>query len=210
MAKLQPFTIQVTRAGEPPKQRPNCIELPGGYVAMLRSEGRGKMTEAGAMNHYGEGETWEEWEYYEDVIQPLFDRALTDAAGMTETLRTAKTDLASCQENGWMQYVLRLGNHNGVEVINLDAVREQQFLADRAVAFQAWPCWETGITWYQMVGERVPDEVFKAMRPLLTYHAEQVEEEGNWRGWCIDHHGKMPDLEAALARVGWRVKYANR
>lgn len=205
---VQTFTARITRDGQQPRDLPNCVTLPGGYLAKVEKQGRGKKTERGGLNAFGEGETWEEWESYEDVIVPIFDRGLLESAGLYETLSKRKSPtIRECQEKGWMQYVLRIGRYNGVEVVNRTEQREQDFLAAKKVTFQSHYCWETGITWYQLIG-RYPTEVFSAIRPYLMYHAEQYEEEGNWKGWAVGHHATMPDVVAAIEKVGWTSNYS--
>lgn len=206
MANVETFKCKMSR-GDKSIVHLNCVELPGGHVATLEKVGRGKMTEHGALNAYGEGETWEEWERYEDVLFPLFDRVKLEKAGIFEQVKAVKggATLEYARENGLMDYVARLGTHDGLTLENLTAQESAAFLAAKKVYFREHHCWETGIIWHELVGGRYPADVFNAMRPQLMYHAEQYEEEGNWKGWAVDHHAKMPDVKKALEKIGWTI-----
>lgn len=56
-------------------------------------------------------------------------------------------------------------------------------------------CWETGFVYHQLYSN-LPHTVFNALKPFLSYHREQIEEEGNWRGWYFmdDNKDKIEDI----------------
>lgn len=191
------------RPGQPAKFIPNAL-IYKGYLVMIRPVGRGKSWEKGGMFD-GEGDTWTEWERYEDVMQPLFD-----GAKVTEELKVRLKSLESIHDvftAGMEQYLLKFGTHGGYIISNQQEEEMQQIASEKEVSFRVHNCWETGINWYQLIG-RYPADVFSEMKAAgLFYHAEQEEdgEEGNWKGWCVTHN--LKEIHESLARIGWKIEH---
>lgn len=64
-----------TRPGQSPKYIPSAVNFKG-YLVCKTQKGVGTPTENGAMNAYGEGETWEEYDTYIDFLKPYFNQDL--------------------------------------------------------------------------------------------------------------------------------------
>jgi len=65
---------------------------------------------------------------------------------------------------------------------------------DNFAVFEKHNCWETGIDHYEL-RVRVPENIFKALG--LTYHDEEIEEEGDWKGWyTTDRDATRAKLES--------------
>ena len=69
----------------------------------------------------------------------------------------------------------------------------------KVVQFGYAYCWETGRIFYRLAA-RYPEYVFNAMKPLLRFHKEEEEEEGNWQGWYTFH---PEDVADRLQIIGW-------
>lgn len=187
------------------KYIPNCLNHKG-YLVSIVQQGIGKSWEEGGMIE-GEGDSWTVYEKYEDVMKPYFDGELCKKEGVSEKIK--QSDAASSFEKaielGYEKYLLKFGNTDEYEIWNSDERNYEKFLAEKKVLFATHDCWETGIRWFQLltIKGNYPAEVFNAMRPYLTYHSEQEEEEGEWKGWATTHN--TIDIENALAKIGWTV-----
>lgn len=79
----------------------------------------------------------------------------------------------------------------------------EEFWRKKEVVFKPHDCWETGITWYQLVG-RYPDNIFNILKPFLRYHTREEEEEGEWIGWALMH--SFDEVNEALQNTEWKIK----
>jgi len=207
MTKIATFTAKVqTPNSDKPKYIPNCAIISGILVQVIEV-GLGDPIEKGGFNSYGEGETWEEYNSYETRYRPLYNaNRLTRDNKKEEVLRyndSFKSAFKLEQLEMYKEYCLVLGdNGDGYFVQDAEKAKQEQVVAKKEVSFRVHNCWETGIDWYQLIG-RYPENVFAVMRPFLVYHSEEVEEEGNWKGWATTHN--TLDSEEALLKIGWTI-----
>lgn len=208
MAKIATFTAKVqTPNSSQPRYIQNCT-IVNGIIVQVIEIGVGEAIEKGGMNAYGEGETWEEYSSYETRYRPYFNANKLTRDNKKEEVVSYNDSLKSAykveQLQKYKEYCLFLGdNGDGYFVEDTEIAKQEKIAAEKKVSFQSHLCWETGITWYQLIG-RYPEDVFNKMRPFLAYHNEQEEEEGDWKGWATTHH--TLDIEEALKSIGWTIK----
>lgn len=194
------FTAKFQRDGEQPRWLPNMINHKG-YLVQVKEVGRGKATEKGVMTSDGDGDCWTEYERYETILRPFWDKNLMTPAE-TAIARTIET-FAQAVEKGYEKYLLRIEGGADYTIVDADEAKAKKVEDDKIVYFETHPCWETGIVWYELRG-RYPEHVFNAMRSILTYHSQQEEEEGDWKGWCVP--GSLAYIKEALSEIGWTAK----
>jgi len=198
-------TAKVTRNGLPSKLVHGAINYKG-YLVKVHQKGIGVPTEKGGLNSYGEGDTWEEYDSYEDVYIPAFNTTLVTKNDYDLKKFMKEIDLVDIRkiigtENESM--LVKWGNNEGdLLVEDRDALLMKETEAKKEVNFTRHDCWETGFEFYQLAG-RYPAEVFAAMKPELQYHSEEIEEEGNWKGWYTHD---TDAVNALLNKIGWSIK----
>ena len=79
-------------------------------------------------------------------------------------------------------------------------VTELEVEAKKEVAFVPHTCRETGLIYYALCG-KYHANVFMQMN--LQYHNEQLEEEGDWKGWYTT---SLTVVNFELNKIGWKVK----
>ncbi len=215
MAKLATFTAKMQRPGQEARLIPNAI-LYKGYVAFVRQEGRGKATEKGGMFN-GEGDTWTEWEYYEEVISPVFDGHLVNAApaDLKKTLQ-AMLNVDAVITASMEKYLLKIGEQDGYTVSNREEEKAQgqrqheQQVADKKVPIQIISSY---FGW--RISERIPPADWAKIKDLAEYHngdgddMEWLDDMGYGsparsavRGWYY-----ATEIVERLVGLGYTVKY---
>jgi hypothetical protein len=174
-----------------------------GYFVSIFSQGVGEPVEKGGMIN-GEGDTWLEYPKYVDAKRPYFNSILLEKDGKAELARKNKyPTIEDAIKTEWEKYLLRF-DAEGYQFEDTNKTSQDKLLEDKQVYFRMYNCWETGINWYCLNTDKgqYPKEVFACMK--LNFHAEQEEEEGNWKGWATTHN--LNDVSAALAKLGWSIR----
>lgn len=82
-----------------------------GYPVYVKSVGIGASREYGGLNSYGEGETWEEYDEYKEVLLPCLNGDKIKAAGLTKEAEKAMhdKDIREVLNSKWEPYFLKWG-----------------------------------------------------------------------------------------------------
>lgn len=207
------FTARITTP-EATRHLANC-KIWNGILVQLTSVGRGKKVEIGGMNAYGEGETWEEWEYYAYVPKPYFckakfrDNAEQEAAKKLFDSCAKKGDWTACFEQYKHAMFVMGDNGHGYKVEDDEAAK--------AAALR------TGATQINFVSalfglkiqERLPADLWALVKPYAEYIT--YEQADDYQEDCIGYpqynvrdimgwHYK-PDAITALVKSGCAVSY---
>jgi hypothetical protein len=200
---MKTTTAKVSRPDGQNKFIPNAINFKG-YLSSIRKVGVGEAHECGAINAYGEGESWEEYDKYVDVNIPFFNSEKLKSLNLLDKAKkvlTTKTTIEEVIETEFEPALLKWGeNEFGYKVVDSEEEKRREVIEKKEVIFTSHHCWETGLIYYQLIG-RYPEDVFKAMK--LEYHNEQFEEEGEWKGW---YTMSLEEVNERLKKIGWTCK----
>jgi hypothetical protein len=201
-------TAKSTRANQPPKYVPNCVNHEG-FMFQLAKKGYGKKTVTAYQTADGDYDECEEFETYKDFYKPFFNQSAIPSSeldGLKAFVEKNTPDGRNLIGTKYEAWIIRWGANEGdLYVEDNDVARNEELVKNKIVYFRVHNCWETGINWFQLFTHlgNYPRDVFAAMKPFLTYHSEQEEEEGNWKGWCTTHN--LIDIETALNKIGWKI-----
>jgi len=142
--------------------------------------------------------------YGGDVLVPYFNSEVLHELGLVDKVRALgnEAEIGSFIGSDVEPALLRLGeNPHGRKVLTYDQYQLFIFNNTKIVEFITHKCWETGLIYHQLSGH-YPTELFAKMKPFLSYHSEELEEEGDWKGWYISEKG----LEETLKSLGFEIK----
>lgn len=129
--------------------------------------------------------------------RPYFLRAKMEAAGLSQSLLQAAADDRSAWAKPEMVACMFEPGDNGYGT----RIEVEPYEVD----FRTHNCWETGINYYELRTKDVPKGLFQRLQreASLFNHVEQIEEEGNWRGWCSTNREA---IEQVCADYGWLAR----
>jgi hypothetical protein len=118
-----------------------------------------------------------------DLLKPYFDSTAAPEL-MTElkSFINQDTDIRDILGTKFEICLMKMGENTGGLSVYFEG--ESPVLTDNIVYTTIHRCWETGLV-YRQLTSRLAENVFKAIKPFLQYHAEEIEEEGDWKGWYI-------------------------
>lgn len=192
---------KVTRPGQAPKFIPGVINFQGCLVREIK-KGVGESHIVGGMFD-GEGDCWEEYDNHIQFYQPFFNPDIVSKKFDRNDFKKKYADLDIREILGTSaeEFLIKWGaNEGGVLVEDANALKAAEVEKEKEVVFVPQICWETGLIYYALFG-RYPEEVFKQMG--LQFHKEQIEEEGEWKGWYTMN---LTAVNFELNKIGWKVK----
>jgi hypothetical protein len=133
--------------------------------------------------------------YGGDLLKPFFDS--TAAPELNEELKlflTGETDIREIIGTKFEKCLIKMGENTGGLSCYFEG--ESPIIQDNVVHATTHYCWETGLNYEQLI-TRLPENVFKAIRPYIQYHAEEIEEEGDWKGWFITDKDELKRVLAS-------------
>lgn len=141
--------------------------------------------------------------YDGEELKPFFNRGKLLKDGMLDECITFVKKLTKDEDNDirnvigtkYESYLLKIGKNENGPTITLDG---DEVNPTKEINFETHDCWETGLVYKRLIN-RVPTEIFKQLD--LWYHAEEIEEEGDWKGWCAGND-TMAAIEN-LKKQGW-------
>lgn len=98
--------------------------------------------------------------------------------------------------------ILTMGrNEDGFDVRDYEQETIRRQIASKLLQLTKYECWETGIRYYKL-SSRLPERLFGSLSGagIVWYHDTEIEEEGNWKGWCTTD---LSGLTRALRTEGW-------
>lgn len=209
------FTAKITVPNNPnPRYMANC-KIWNGVLVQLTSVGRGKKTEKGGLNAYGEGDMWEEWEYYAYIPKPIYCTAKFDREDLKDEIPKLdqacgkKQDYSECFAK-YREYMFVMGdNGHGYIVEDSEQAQLNAIRASKTVhifgAFRG----------YKII-ERLPADIWAKIKPYATYYSkdqieewyedmddfDRVDDARSESGWNYSH-----EAIEALIGMGWTVMY---
>lgn len=165
---------RITRTNQQPKYIPETVNE-NGYFVTARYEG--------------------------EVLVPYFNSKKLEELNLIDEAKALKNpELKNLIGTKFEIALLKWGmNEYNVFVQSDDEYRTSIVNENKTVEFQVHHCWETGLNYYQLSG-RYPAEVFAIIKPVLQYHDEQMEEEGEWKGWFTFN---IDAVNSRLQKIGW-------
>lgn len=132
--------------------------------------------------------------YGGDLLKPMFNQFVVSKLGFEKELKAmdSDTDIRELDPK-YQPCLLKLGENEGGRIVSID----------QTVHFETYNCWETGFD-YCKIRYRYPKNVFDVMRSELEYHSEEIEEEGDWKGWYFLKHNK-DKLKQKLQTINWNL-----
>lgn len=139
-----------------------------------------------------------------NVHVPYVDSASFDSQEQIEEYKAymstkPRHDIKYVIGTEWEKNLLKIGKNRSGKII----VTSKEYASfKKEVRFQMYDCWETGIIYYKLAN-RVPKEIFSKLE--LKYHAEEQEEEGNWKGWYTTNKKQLMNT---IQELGWKTNLA--
>jgi hypothetical protein len=157
----------------------NCTIIDG-YVCGTRREGVGEGIEKGGITAGGDGDTWIEYESYEDAPYPITNASAIEALGMTATEFESyckKLDRKAVYDEKVRSVMLRLGeNPFGRIVEDLDAIEEmKKSQAQTDIAEKKAPI-EFGNSYGLRIITQLPRDIWEFVRPFSRYQKWDEED----------------------------------
>ena len=144
--------------------------------------------------------------YEGDLIVPFWNSAVLERFGLLQEVKDlGEVDIREIFNTKFEPALIKKGeNEGGVVVLTEEESRRIESHADERIVFlERHNCWETGLNYYQILGN-YPKDVFATMKPLLQYHNEEFEEEGDWKGWYTHDTDGLND---ALKKIGYKTNF---
>ncbi len=185
----------IKKEGERDVYLSNC-KIIDGYLARAKRTGIGNAREVGGITSEGEGWSDTVYDNYETTYIPLFN-----SAAIGENINKNELTKLSMSEaiNQHPKLLFKLGENTGGKVLwDKEEYDLQKTLSEKKVLFTWYDCWETGLRFY-CLKTRVPREIFNMLE--LEYHSEEIEEEGDWKGWYFV--GGSEPRRKKLKEIGW-------
>lgn len=137
--------------------------------------------------------------YGGELLKPMYSKRILEEKGWIndEIIKDDETDIRSLI---YTQYEIALIRYDK-EVGGVKVIREQ------VVRFIRKNDWETGFD-YLTLAYKYPEDIFNVMKPFLQFHSEEIEEEGDWKGWYVIRNSPDFDkLKNSLETIGWTINY---
>ncbi len=165
-------TAKCTRPGQTSKFIPNAFNFKG-YLVSKSQKGVGKATEKGGMNSYGEGETWEEYDKYEDFFKPYFNNEIVvkDFDKQAFKNKYAELDVRKIIGTEAEKTLIKWGtNVGGLLIEDVEAIKEKtQAQEEKKIANKEIPI-EIGDGHFGLyLRQRVPLSVFDLIKSFGKY-----------------------------------------
>lgn len=169
------------------------IKSNGVVARIIRPEQNHKFI-SNAINHNGYLATEK---YGGDLFLAYFNIEKVKELGLeTEARALKEADVRSLVGTKFEPALIKWGdNGNGLIVQTEDEYRIEK----KQVFFEHHHCWELGLNYQQLLG-KYPTEVWNLIKPLLAYHSEELEEEGDWIGWYTTN---LEEVNNVLQKIGW-------
>lgn len=197
---MKTSTIKFQRIGKPAKFIPNACDYKG-FLVKAYKKGTGKSEEIGFMSD-GEGDSYTKYERYDDKFLPYFDTDKMTPDELATIKKAEYRDVEDVIKAGLQHTLILFAGTESYTVIDADVAKTNKIIEDKIVYFDMHHCWETGLYYYELRG-KYPTEVFATMKPELSYHSEEFEEEGNWKGWYTHN---LEKIEEKLKPISWTCK----
>lgn len=114
--------------------------------------------------------------YDGDYIRPKWNSFVLDKFGWLDEIKEMASreedDVRTMLLSKYKPALVKFGENEGGLTLT----------QDNNILYNTHECWETGINYY-VLARQYSKDLFDLMKPLLTYHSEEIEEEGNWKGW---------------------------
>lgn len=213
MAKISTFTAKFQRPGQEPRFLRDCVIVQNVYLAQVHQRGAGRSWEAGGISAGGDGDTWTEYERYEEYLRPLFDGALVgDKKSELQPLETIEEVFAA----GMERYLLRFGQQAGYTITNYDDEQEQKKAAHLArVAARQVPIPVRFGPFGIQIDERLPAQDWEKIKSISHYYSaddddmEFLDDQGytglsraDVRGWYYSE-----GVIEILTSLGYECRY---
>lgn len=210
------FTALFTLPGGTTRRLPQC-KVWNGVVVQLVSVGQGKKNTFGGMTAEGEGESWEEWEYYAYLPRPIYCKSKQTPEQIKEITEAdgrcgKKKDWTECFEKYRFAMFTMGDNGNGYKVENLKEVEEREVIENRTATLAG------GFRGFK-IDERLPSELWNRLRPYAKFYKkadiEEYYEDMDDFGmvdmaWMQQGWNYSREVIGILVSLGWTVLYCQR
>ena len=139
-----------------------------------------------------------------DILKPYFNTKKMEQMQLTEEVKEllasdAEINIRDVIGTKLEPCLMKLGTDEFGRRLLLDSTSSEEYHSKR-IKLKSFHCWETGKSYFMLMNE-VPSRIFKKLN--LEFHGEEIEEEGDWKGWVLTNESQKAIKE--LQEEGWEI-----
>lgn len=167
---MKTSTAKVSKPGESPRYVPSVVNYRG-YMAQEISRGIGKPIIKGGFNSYGEGETWEEYDKYETVYKPFFNKSVIADINYVKE-KYANLDIRELVGTEAEAYLIKWGeNEGGMIVEDTDELRKREEEVKQREIIEGKSPVNFFLGYFGLrIAQRLPADIWNKIKDQAEYH----------------------------------------